>query len=373
MDHGSVVRHSSHNGVVTIVSVPTGKALDIEVLTNYCKGCAQWKTDQQSTSQYRSWKESHVCDLNHDGSAGAMEPEGAVRAFHRSNSTRNLRYLEYLGDGDSASFLKVKASKPYGEDLITKSECIGHIQKRVGARLRRLCNGYKGKKLSDGKPLKGKNRLTLKIIDTLKNYYGMAIRQNTHSLADMVNAVLATLYHVASTDENPNHGLCPSSADTWCKWQKDPATYKHKHGIPEAIVELLEPIYEDLSKPELLTKCLHGKTQNPNECLNKLIWTRCPKEVWVGVNTLKQATLAAVAHFNDGYISYVKIMQQMGINLGHFSNSICQKLDNARLYNSQRKSMDSAKQQRKTLREIKKGYQDKKQEEDGTLYAKGSF
>ena len=85
-----------------------------------------------------------------------MEPEGAVRAFHRSNSTRNLRYLEYLGDGDSASFLKVKASKPYGEDLITKSECIGHIQKRVGARLRRLCNGYKEKKLSDGKPLKEK-------------------------------------------------------------------------------------------------------------------------------------------------------------------------------------------------------------------------
>ena len=128
-----------------------------------------------------------------------------------------------------------------------------------------------------------------------------------------------------------------------------------------------------ISKPELLTKCLHGKTQHPNESLNKLIWTRCPKEVWVGVNTLKQATLAAVAHFNDGYISYVKIMQQMGINLGHFSNSICQKLDNARLYNSQRKSMDSAKQRRKTLRAIKKGYQDEKQEEDGTLYAKGSF
>ena len=128
-----------------------------------------------------------------------------------------------------------------------------------------------------------------------------------------------------------------------------------------------------ISKPELLTKCLHGKTQNPNESLNKLIWTRCPKEVWVGVNTLKQATLAAVAHFNDGYISYVKIMQQMGINPGHFSNSICQKLDNARLYNSQRKSMDSAKQRRKTLRAIKKGYQDEKQEEDGTLYAKGSF
>ena len=73
--------HSSHNGIVTAISVITGKALDIEILTNYCKGCAQWSKEQESTSQYKKWKETHNCHLNHTGSAGSMEPEGAIRIF----------------------------------------------------------------------------------------------------------------------------------------------------------------------------------------------------------------------------------------------------------------------------------------------------
>ena len=62
--------------------------------------------------------------LNHNGSAGSMEPKGAVQIFARYETERDLRYMEYLGDGDSSSFLKVKESKPHGEDLVTKSECI---------------------------------------------------------------------------------------------------------------------------------------------------------------------------------------------------------------------------------------------------------
>jgi len=89
--------HSSHNGIVSTISVTTGKVLDIEVMSNYCKGCAQW-TKQQLTQEYLSWKETHVCSLNHDGSAGSMEPKGAVNIFARSQSERKLRYTEFLGD-----------------------------------------------------------------------------------------------------------------------------------------------------------------------------------------------------------------------------------------------------------------------------------
>ena len=137
--------YNSHNGVVTAVSVLTGKALDIEVLSNYCKGCSQWKEDQKKSAEYQQWLTFHKCHLNHEGSAGAMEPEGAIKIFARSDSERNLRYTEYLGDGDSSSFLKVKENKPYGEDIIKKSECVGHIQKRMGSRLRKLCTAYKEK------------------------------------------------------------------------------------------------------------------------------------------------------------------------------------------------------------------------------------
>ena len=335
--------HNSHNGVVTAISVVSRKALDIEILSNYCKGCAQWKKEDKKLPAYQEWMQSHQCSLNHDSSSGAKEPEGAIKNFARSESKRGIRYVEYLGDGDSSSFLKVKESKPCGDQIIKKSECIGHNQKRVGTRLRKLCNVYNSQKLSDEKPVNGKNRLTTKIIDTLQNYYGMVISSNTDSLVKMVDTVLATLYHVASTNENPNHALCPSGNDSWCGWQKNCTTYKHKHGLPTAVVEWLEPIYEELSDPKLLSKCLHGKTQNPNECLNKLIWSRCPKKIWVSLKTVQQASYAAIANFNDGNISFLNALQQIGVNPGYFTTAICRNQDLLRIAKSNLRSTASSK------------------------------
>lgn len=68
----------------------------------------------------------------------------------------------------------------------------------------------------------------------------MAIRENKGDLVGIQRVILATLYHVAISDANLPHGLCPS--DSWCKFNNDPENFKHKHGLPEAIVEVLEPI-----------------------------------------------------------------------------------------------------------------------------------
>lgn len=104
--------HASHHGVVTTISVETGKCLDAEVLTNTCKGCRHWES-RKGTKEYEKWQLTHNCRVNHTGSAGAMESVGAVRIFSRSEDQRHLRYTQYLGDGDSASFKKVSESKPY--------------------------------------------------------------------------------------------------------------------------------------------------------------------------------------------------------------------------------------------------------------------
>ena len=67
-----------------------------------------------------------------------------------------MRYSHYIGDGDTESYRKVVESKPYGDNLVpVKTECVGHVQKRLVTRLRKLRNDYKGKKLSDGKILSG--------------------------------------------------------------------------------------------------------------------------------------------------------------------------------------------------------------------------
>ena len=66
-----------------------------------------------------------------------------------------------LGDGDSSTSSAILECKPYREDCVpNKLECIGHVQKRVGSRLRRLKSTNKGRKLLHGKGLSGKGRLT---------------------------------------------------------------------------------------------------------------------------------------------------------------------------------------------------------------------
>jgi hypothetical protein len=93
------------------------------------------------------------------------------------------------------------------------------------------------------------------------------------------------------------------------------------------IVKLIEPIFVDLSKPELLRKCTHGLTQNVNECLNGLIWNRCPKTIYVEQETVALATYLAVLKFNDGDISFLKIFQDLDITPGVFTGKGTQDCD----------------------------------------------
>ena len=57
---------------------------------------------------------------------------------------------------------------------------------------------------------------------------------------------------------------------------------------------------------------MHGKTQNVNECLNKLIWDRCNKEYYVEADVIEDAVFSAISHFNDGRISVVKLFTKPG-------------------------------------------------------------
>ncbi|GFX43716.1 uncharacterized protein TNCV_4109961 [Trichonephila clavipes] len=158
----------SLNGCVSVISIDTGKILDLEAMTQYCKMCDL------------NVKCEHVCS-NYKGSSGNMEAVGAFRIFERSLIKRDLQYTEYYGDGDSKGFLQVKDI--YGENSVTKLECIGHIQKR--------------------------------------NYYGIAIRSNVGCLEKMQSAVIAAFFHCCSSNQNPMHGQCATGKDSWCKYKQE--------------------------------------------------------------------------------------------------------------------------------------------------------
>lgn len=129
----------------------------------------------------------------------------------------------------------------------------------------------------------------------------------------MAKSIKASLHHVASTDNNPQHHTCSDGEDSWCGHKRDSTTYKQRDGIPECIVTLIEPIFKDLSDPNLLNKCTHGLTQNVNECLNGLIWDQYPKPTSVEWETVALATYLAVLKFNDGDISFTKIFDEQGM------------------------------------------------------------
>jgi len=100
---------------------------------------------------------------------GRKEVFPFVECFCRSLDQYNLRYTKYIGDGDTKSYQKVVAADPYSGVQIDKLECIGHVQKRVDSRLRKLKQTTKTK-LSDEKILGGKGRLTDNMINKLQYY-----------------------------------------------------------------------------------------------------------------------------------------------------------------------------------------------------------
>lgn len=108
-------------------------------------------------------------------------------------------------------------------------------------------------------------------IDSLQNYYGKAIRTIVPNVNAMADAIWAIYYSRISTDDQPCHHLCPTGPKSWCNYNKAKALdieYKHDHSILEAVMKVIKPVFMDLTEEELLLRCTHGKTQNPNESYN---------------------------------------------------------------------------------------------------------
>ena len=178
--------------MVNIISSDSGKCLDYRVMTKTCKVCESWESGK-GTEEYELFLPHHECNTKHEGSSSSMEAAGIVECFMSSEDDRKLRYINYIGDGDSKSYSDAVAHDPYHGKEVKKLECVRHIQKRLGARLRKLKTTNKWA-LSEGKPIGGKGRLTDKMTNKLPNYFGIVSRQSkgktVHELKKTIGAVL---------------------------------------------------------------------------------------------------------------------------------------------------------------------------------------
>ncbi|XP_065062199.1 LOW QUALITY PROTEIN: uncharacterized protein LOC135689025 [Rhopilema esculentum] len=310
------------------MSARTGDILDYEVKSLVCHQCSKaTKKLGNDTDEMNQWQETHkpFCNINHKGTSDAMESSAAVDIFSRSIEKRHLKYTTYIGDGDSNSFGKVKAAKQdkYGDRYpIVKEDCVGHIQKRMGTALRSYKKGKKGMKLSDGKTVGGKARLTDLVIDKIQGYYGKAIRSNKNNLEGMHRAVWAIFCHtIANSNESleQQHRYCPQASDTWCKFVKIKfitKSYSEEGRLPEVFHDELKPIFTRLSYRVLLQRCLAGMTQNQNECVNGQVWARCPKTRFCGKRRVVVAVCETIAVSNTGAASKAKLFEKSRVHIG---------------------------------------------------------
>ena len=194
------------------------------------------------------------------------------------------------------------------------------------------------------------------VIDRLQNYYEMDVCNNIGDLYGMKKAIYAAWYHVSSSEKDHFHVHCPVGPNSWCSYQCDLAngtsTYKPGKGLHPAVIKFVKGVFDDLSSDELLSKCLHGKTQNQNEAFNGTIWTRIPKTKFVAFKVFELSVLDAVPHFNIGNLATLLIFDKLGIKRGYYTTKGCLDNDKIRIDNSKRKSLDSAKSRRRILRGV---------------------
>ena len=293
-------------GVGFVIETQTGLVLDYAVLSRYCMEC-EMVGKKLSGEELETWKQLHAdtCFINHTGSSGSMETEAAKVMWARSVELLNAEYTSLLGDGDAAVLSALNTLRPYGADVeIVKHECINHISKRMYRGLEKV---VKDAKSAVGCGLGGKGKLTQVRMKKWSQYYRNAVIKHAPDVAKTRDAIWAIYQHSVSTEDDPQHDNCDVD---WCWWQQamaagvDPEERRqegrHDPPLPLPAAERLLPLFERLSKPDLLERCMSLGTSNANESLHSVIWRRASKAVFATRSTVEIAVAFGVVQFNCG-------------------------------------------------------------------------
>ncbi|GBN68878.1 hypothetical protein AVEN_109277-1 [Araneus ventricosus] len=174
---------------------------------------------EQSADFLHLWYEAHKpeCSENYVGSSNAMEIKAAEILWTRSVENCGMRYMNVLSVGDSKTHQHLL--DVYGDNMkISKEECLNHVAKRLGTRLRNKVKECRSKGVIIG----GRKDGSLKEIPILKltNFYRKTIKDNVPDVQKMKTAIFASLLHTSSTDKAPKHNKCPTGVTPWCFYQR---------------------------------------------------------------------------------------------------------------------------------------------------------
>ncbi|KAK8721717.1 hypothetical protein OTU49_012530, partial [Cherax quadricarinatus] len=337
--------HHSNIGIGVAIDALTKLVVDYQIFSKYCNMCSflenRLNSKKITNEKYEEFRKKHEleCNINYSGTSAKMESEAAVMMWERSLENK-LRYKTIVSDGDSNTYKAIAdlndGEGPYPGVNVEKEECINHYAKRLKNRLIDLVKSqYVEKELKTGRKrkefaMKKMGMLTDFVIDKLTHYFQKNLREKiNHDVEDMRNSIMASFFHCSSTDEKPQHHLCPTGDNSWCFYQKAVAanlpppshtTMKVQLQLEPAYMKKVHNIYKDLTTDEMMRRCVKGRTQNANESLHQRIWSYCNKTLF---RTKRQADFAAshaVAEYNSGYVRSC-----LDIPLGYGRSAVTQK------------------------------------------------
>lgn len=148
--------YNAKSGVGIIIGQQTSKILHIGVRNKYyCSACAQGVS-----------RDKHQCFRNWNASSSEMETDIILEGLLKAEQTHGVRYIRFVGDGDSSVYPTLRQNVPLWEPDI--KECANHACKCYRSSLEKL--------VADNPSYKGKGGLTEKMRKRLTRAAWCAIK-----------------------------------------------------------------------------------------------------------------------------------------------------------------------------------------------------
>ena len=116
-----------------------------------------------------------------------------------------------------------------------------------------------------------------------------------------------------------------------------------------------------------------GATQNRNECINSMVWVRCPKHKHHGVTVVRCAVASAVCHFHSGASSRLRIMERLSTPGGALTRLASNAKDNKRKRKSDLQASEKEKKRRQGEQLLRTRREEALREAEGDMYDAGGF
>ena len=226
--------YNANSGVGIIIGKETGKLLHIGVRNKFCSACAQ-KIPRDKHACYRNWSQS----------SSEMETDIILEGFLEAERVHGVRYIQFVGDGDSSVHPTLLQNVPGWGHAIKKLECANHACKCYRGALERL--------VQDNPSYKGSGGLTVKMRKKLVSAARCAIRMRSREPDKKI--ALASLRRDLCNGPLHCFGLHNSCSPDFCISARERIQKATSMSLPPSTSTACSASYSSASISSLATSC----------------------------------------------------------------------------------------------------------------------